>query len=63
VTLTYPHEYPTKDPERCKGHLKALRKHLQREYGPFAALWRLGIQRKGAWYLTSYCSWGRTADP
>jgi transcriptional regulator with XRE-family HTH domain len=33
VTLTYPHEYP-QDPVLCKGHLKALRKRLQREYGP-----------------------------
>jgi hypothetical protein len=36
VTLTYPHEYP-EDPNFCKGHLKALRKRLQREYGAFAA--------------------------
>jgi hypothetical protein len=48
--LTYPHEYP-EDPERCKGHLKALRKRLQREYGPFAAFWRLGIQTRGAWHF------------
>ena len=50
VTLTYPREYPD-DPERCKGHLKALRKRLQRQYGPFAAFWRLGIQRRGAWHF------------
>src|ERR687890_2844010 len=62
VTLTYPHEYP-QDPERCKGHLKSLRKRLQREYGPFAAFWRLGIQRRGARFTsTSYCSWGRPLD-
>src|SRR5215217_7217900 len=48
VTLTYPGEYP-QDPVHCKGHLKALRKRLQREYGSFAAFWRLGIQRRGAW--------------
>ncbi len=45
VTLTYPGEYP-EDPEVCKGHLKALRKRLQRQYGPFAAFWRLGIQER-----------------
>jgi hypothetical protein len=50
VTLTYPHEYP-EDPERCKGHLKALRKRLQREYGTFAAFWRMGIQGRGAWHF------------
>lgn len=50
VTLTYPHEYP-EDPEACKAHLKALRKRLEREYGPFAALWRLGIQIRGAFHF------------
>jgi hypothetical protein len=50
VTLTYPHEYPD-DPERCKSHLKALRKRLQREYKSFAAFWRLGIQQRGAWHF------------
>jgi hypothetical protein len=50
VTLTYPHEYP-EDPEVCKNHLKALRKRLQRKFGTFAALWRLGIQRRGAWHF------------
>jgi hypothetical protein len=50
VTLTYPGEYP-QDPEICKNHLKALRKRLQREYGSFAAFWRLGIQRRGAWHF------------
>jgi hypothetical protein len=50
ITLTYPHEYP-KDPEVCKNHLKALRKRLQREYRTFAALWRLGIQTRGAWHF------------
>jgi hypothetical protein len=47
ITLTYPHEYP-EDPEVCKRHLKALRKRLQREFEPFAAIWRLGIQKRGA---------------
>jgi hypothetical protein len=50
ITLTYPHEYP-EDPEVCKNHLKAFRKRLQREYGTFAALWRLGIQSRGAWHF------------
>src|SRR5919106_6089530 len=50
VTLTYPHEYP-EDAELCKKHLKALRKRLQREYGSFAAFWRLGIQSRGALHL------------
>jgi hypothetical protein len=48
--LTYPHEYP-EDPEVCKNHLKALRKRLQREYGSFAAFWRMGIQQRGAWHF------------
>jgi hypothetical protein len=50
VTLTYPGQYP-QDPVLCKGHLKALHKRLQRMYGPFAAFWRLGIQRRGAWHF------------
>jgi hypothetical protein len=50
VTLTYSHEYP-QDPVLCKRHLKALRKRLQREFEPFAAFWRLGIQRRGAWHF------------
>jgi hypothetical protein len=50
VTLTYSKHYP-EDPDVCKGHLKALRKRLQREYKSFAAFWRLGIQRRGAWHF------------
>ena len=50
VTLTYAHKYPD-DPQLCKSHLKALRKRLQREYGPFAAFWRVGIQQRGAWHF------------
>jgi hypothetical protein len=50
VSLTYPHEYP-EDPELCKNHLKALRRRLQREFGTFAAFWRLGIQQRGAWHF------------
>jgi hypothetical protein len=50
VTLTYPRQYPD-DPELCKSHLKALRKRLQREYKSFAAFWRLGKQKRGAWHF------------
>jgi hypothetical protein len=50
VTLTYPKQYPD-DPELCKRHLKALRKRLQKEYESFAAFWRMGIQRRGAWHF------------
>src|ERR671913_1340346 len=50
ITLTYPHEYP-EDPEICKNHLKALRRRLQRKCGDFAAFWRLGIQKRGAWHF------------
>jgi len=50
VTLTYPHVY-AEDPEVCKNHLKALRKRLQRMFGDFAAFWRMGIQRRGAWHF------------
>jgi hypothetical protein len=50
VTLTYPHEWP-EEPELCKRHLKALRKRLQREFRTFAAFWRLGIQKRGAWHF------------
>jgi hypothetical protein len=50
IVLTYPLEWP-EDAEACKGHLKALRKRLERTYGEFAAYWRLGIQRRGAWHF------------
>jgi hypothetical protein len=50
VSLTYPHEYP-EDPEVCKNHLKALRRRLQRKFGDFAAFWRMGIQKRGAWHF------------
>jgi hypothetical protein len=48
--LTYPKQY-SEDPELCKRHLKALRKRLQREFGTFAAFWRLGIQKRRAWHF------------
>jgi hypothetical protein len=50
VTLTYAREYP-EDPDICKRHLKAFRKRLQREFGTFAAFWRMGIQKRGAWHF------------
>ncbi len=50
VTLTYPSEYP-KDPEVCKRHRKALCKRLERKYGVFAAFWRMGIQKRGAFHF------------
>jgi hypothetical protein len=62
VTLTYPHSYP-EDPELCKGHLKALRKRLQREYGPFSAFWRMGIQGRGAWHFHLLLFVGPTFGP
>jgi len=62
VTLTYPHEYP-EDPVRCKGHLKALHKCLQRMYGPFAAFWRLGIQQRGAWHFHLLLFVGSSVGP
>jgi hypothetical protein len=62
VTLTYPREYP-EDPELCKRHLKALRKRLQREYEPFAAIWRLGIQKRGALHFHLLLFVGPTFGP
>jgi hypothetical protein len=49
LTLTYPHEWP-EDPDISKRHLRAFLKRLERRYGPFAAFWRLGIQKRGAWH-------------
>jgi hypothetical protein len=62
VTLTYPGGYP-QNPARCKGHLKALHKRLQRMYGPFAAFWRLGIQRRGAWHFHLLLFMGPSIGP
>jgi hypothetical protein len=50
LTLTYPHESP-EDPDVSKRHLKAFLKRLERNYGRFAAFWRLGIQARGAWHF------------
>jgi len=62
VTLTYPKQYP-EDPELCKGHLKALRKRLERRYKSFAAFWRMGIQRRGAWHFHLLLFVGPTFGP
>jgi hypothetical protein len=62
VTLTYPHVWP-EEPEVCKGHLKAFRKRLEREFGPFAAFWRLGIQDKGAWHFHLLLFVGQSFGP
>jgi hypothetical protein len=62
VTLTYPREYP-QNPAYCKGHLKALRKRLQREFGSFAAFWRLGIQERGAWHFHLLLFMGPSIGP
>ena len=62
MTLTYPDEYP-EDPEVCKRHLKALRKRLQREYESFAAFWRLGIQKRGAWHFHVLLFVGQSVGP
>lgn len=50
LTLTYSRQFP-EDPESCKRHLKAFLKRLERRYGPFAAFWRLGVQKRGAWHF------------
>ena len=50
VTLTYPAEYP-EDPHLCKRHLEAFHKRLERRYGRFAAFWRMGIQKRGAFHF------------
>jgi hypothetical protein len=50
ITLTYPVDYP-EESEACKNHLKALLKRLRRRFGAFACIWRLGIQRRGAWHF------------
>ncbi len=47
VTLTYHHSWP-KDRQGRKRHLDAFRKRLERHYGPFAAVWRLEFQKRGA---------------
>jgi hypothetical protein len=50
ITLTYPTAYP-EDPDLCKKHLEAFGKRLEREYGALGTIWRMGIQRRGAWHF------------
>lgn len=47
VTLTYHHRWP-EDPRRWKDQLKALRKRIERRWGPVTAFWRLEFQKRGA---------------
>jgi hypothetical protein len=44
-------EPPQPSRKHQQRHLKAFRKRLQREFEPFAAFWRLGIQQRGAWHF------------
>lgn len=46
VTLTYPADYPSA--RSSKEHFAAIRRRLERQYGKAAAVWRLGIQARGA---------------
>jgi hypothetical protein len=50
ASLTYPEVWP-EDPKVCKGHLEAFRKRLMEKFGAFPAIWRLGIQERGAWHF------------
>ncbi len=50
ASLTYPEIWP-EDPGVCKGHLEAFRKRSQTKFGAFPAVWRLGIQERGAWHF------------
>ncbi len=50
VTLTYGEVWP-EGFAACKAHLKALRKRIVRRFGRFAAFWRWGVQRRGAWHV------------
>jgi hypothetical protein len=44
ITLTYPELV---SPEVCKADLKAFRKRLGRSAGPFGAVWKLELQKRG----------------
>ena len=61
VTLTYPHEYP-EDPERCKGHLKALRKRLHGSTGRSQPSGGWVSSREARGISTCSCSWDRPSD-
>ncbi len=48
VTLTYPRAFPC-DGDTAKGHLQALRKRYERQFGKIeGAAWKLEFQRRGA---------------
>jgi hypothetical protein len=49
ITLTYHEAVP--DAHVCKNHLRALLKRFYREYGQLAVLWRLELQKRGAWHF------------
>jgi len=51
VTLTYPRRWWPQDPSACKAHLKAFLKRMERQHGGFAAYWRMGVQKSGAWHF------------
>ena len=50
ASLTYPDVWP-EEPKVCKDHLEAFLNRLMREIGAFPAVWRLGIQERGAWHF------------
>jgi hypothetical protein len=54
VTLTY-HNSWSDHPADWKAQLKALRKRMQRIYGPHAAVWRLEYQKRGAPHFHLLC--------
>ena len=47
ITITYHNDWP-ESREGRKKHLDALQKRMERAYGPFAAIWRLEFQKRGA---------------
>lgn len=49
ITLTYHEIEPSA--KVCKTHLRALLKRLYRRYGDMAVLWRLELQKRGAWHF------------
>jgi hypothetical protein len=50
ASLSYAEIWP-EDPRACKEHLEAFRKRLRTKFGVFPAVWRLGIQERGAWHF------------
>lgn len=47
ITLTYHDDWPETSAGR-KHQMDALQKRMERAYGPFAAIWRLEFQKRGA---------------